>query len=60
MPLATATALFFASPFLITIFAKFILKEEIGTRRWMAVMVGFVGVLIIINPDFSNFDYLST
>jgi len=60
MPLATANALFFCSPFLITIFAKFILKEEIGIRRWMAVIVGFVGVLIIINPDFSNFDYLST
>ena len=56
MPLATANALFFCSPFLITIFAKFILKEEIGIRRWMAVIVGFVGVLIIINHDFSNFE----
>jgi len=33
MPLATATALFFVSPFLITIFAKFFLKEQIGTRK---------------------------
>jgi len=59
MPLATATALFFVSPFLITIFAKFILKEEIGPRRWLAVLVGFIGVFIILNPNFDNFDYLS-
>ena len=60
MPLATANALFFCSPFLITIFAKFILKEQVGIRRWTAVIIGFVGVMIILNPDFSNFDYLST
>ena len=59
MPLATATALFFVSPFLITIFANFFLKEEIGPRRWAAVIIGFIGVYIILNPNFSNFDYLS-
>ena len=59
MPLATATALFFVTPFLITIFASIFLKEEIGPRRWAAVTIGFVGVYIILNPDFSNFDYLS-
>ena len=59
MPLATATTLFFCSPFLITIFAKFILKEQIGPRRWSAVIVGFLGVYVVLNPDFSNFNYLS-
>ena len=59
MPLATATALFFVTPFLITIFAHFFLKEEIGIRRWSAVIIGFVGVYIILNPNFNNFDYLS-
>jgi len=59
MPLATATALFFASPFLITIFAIFFLKEEVGMRRWSAVIFGFIGVYIILNPDFNDFDYLS-
>ena len=59
LPLATATALFFVSPFLITIFASIFLKEEIGIRRWSAVMIGFIGVYIILNPNFSNFDYLS-
>jgi len=59
LPLGTATALFFVTPFLITIFAHFFLKEEIGLRRWSAVAVGFVGVYITLNPDFSNFNYLS-
>ena len=59
MPLATATALFFVTPFLITIFAKFILKDQIGPRRWLAVIVGFIGVYIILDPNFDNFDYLS-
>ena len=59
LPLGTATALFFVTPFLITIFAYFFLKEEIGPRRWAAVAVGFVGVYITLNPDFSNFNYLS-
>ncbi len=59
LPLGFATALFFVTPFLITVFAHFFLKEEIGIRRWSAVVVGFVGVYITLDPDFSNFNYLS-
>ena len=59
LPLGFATALFFVTPFLITIFAHFFLKEEIGIRRWCAIVVGFIGVYITLNPDFSNFNYLS-
>tara|TARA_Y100000590_G_scaffold62545_1_gene66934 strand:+ start:350 stop:1315 length:966 start_codon:yes stop_codon:yes gene_type:complete len=59
LPLATATALFFVTPFLITIFAHFFLKEEIGIRRWSAIAVGFLGVYITLNPDFNDFNYLS-
>ncbi len=59
LPLGTATALFFVTPFLITVFAHFFLKEEIGLRRWSAVVVGFIGVYITLNPDFNNFNYLS-
>ena len=59
LPLATATALFFVTPFLITIFAKIFLKEKIGPRRWLAVLIGFIGVYVILNPDFNNFDYMS-
>ena len=59
LPLGTATALFFVTPFLITIFAHFFLKEKIGLRRWSAIAVGFVGVYITLNPDFDNFNHLS-
>ncbi len=59
LPLGFATALFFVTPFLITIFAHFFLKEKIGPRRWSAVIVGFIGVYITLNPDFNNFNYLS-
>ena len=59
MPLATANALFFCSPFIITIFARFILKEDVGFQRWLAVVVGFIGVYIVLDPDFSNFNYLN-
>jgi len=59
LPLATATALFFVTPFLITIFASIFLKEKIGLRRWVAVIIGFIGVYVILNPNFNNFDYLS-
>jgi len=58
MPLATANALFFCSPFITTIFARFILKEDVGIQRWLAVIIGFIGVYIVLNPDLSNFDYL--
>ena len=59
MPLATANALFFCSPFITTILARFILKDNVGIQRWLAVLVGFVGVYIVLDPDFSNFNYLS-
>ena len=59
LPLGFATALFFVTPFLITIFAHFFLKEEIGPKRWSAISVGFIGVYITLDPDFSNFNYLT-
>ena len=59
LPLGTATALFFVTPFLITILAKIFLKEQIGPRRLSAVIVGFIGVYVILNPDFNNFNFMS-
>ena len=50
-------ALFFSSPFFVSIFAKVFLKEFIGIRRWSAIIFGFIGVYIVLNPDFSNFEY---
>ena len=57
MPLATANALFFSSPFFVSIFAKFFLKEFIGIRRWSAIVFGFIGVYVVLNPNFSEFEY---
>jgi len=55
MPLAEATAIGFAKSFFVTICAIFVLKETIGWRRWMAVLVGFAGVLIVLRPGFETF-----
>ena len=50
--LASATAVAFVEPMVITILSFFLLKEQVGVRRWTAVAVGFVGVLIVIRPGF--------
>ena len=57
MPLATANALFFSCPFFVSIFAKIFLKEFIGIRRWSAIVFGFIGVFIVLDPNFSDFQY---
>jgi len=55
MPLADATAIFFAKSFFVTIFAVFFLAETVGVYRWGAVLIGFVGVLIMLQPGTDNF-----
>jgi len=57
MSLAMANALFFSSPFFISILAILFLGEKVGIRRWLAIIVGFLGVYIVLNPNFENFDY---
>ena len=57
MQLATANALFFSCPFFVSIFAKFFLKEFIGIRRWSAIAFGFMGVIIVLNPNFEEFEF---
>ena len=59
MSLAMANALFFSSPFFISILAMIFLKEKIGIRRWLAIFIGFIGVYIVLNPDFNNFNIMS-
>ena len=59
MSLAMANALFFSSPFFISILATLFLKEQIGIRRWAAIFVGFIGVYIVLNPDFENFNTMN-
>ncbi len=55
MPLADATAIFFAKSFFVTVFAVFFLAETVGVYRWSAVLIGFVGVLIMLQPGTDNF-----
>ncbi|MDG2032446.1 MAG: DMT family transporter [Rhodospirillales bacterium] len=50
IPLADATALIFITPIIVTILSPFMLKEHVGFRRWIAVFVGFGGVLLIVQP----------
>ena len=58
MSLAMANALFFSSPFFVSIFATIFLKEKVGIKRWSAIGAGFLGVFIVLNPDFNDFDYM--
>ena len=50
LPLAEATAIFFISPILITIFSIVFLKESVGILRWSALIFGLLGVLLVIKP----------
>ena len=58
MPIAEASALFFVSPFFMTILSKIILKNKVGIHRLVAIMVGFVGIIFIIKPEFANFNWV--
>lgn len=55
MPLADVHALLAIAPLLVTALAFWLLGEPVGPRRWAAVAVGFVGVLIILRPGFGVF-----
>ena len=50
VPLATASAIGFTSPLIVTALSVPLLRESVGWRRWSAVLVGFAGALIVIRP----------
>ena len=54
LPLAEAASIGFITPLLITALSVPLLKEKVGPRRWAAVLTGFVGVLIIVRPGFTQ------
>ena len=56
LPLATAKSISFVSPLLVTIFALWFLKEHVSLGRWIAVVVGLLGVLLVISPS-GKFDW---
>ena len=55
LPLAIVVAIFFVAPFLITIFSVIFLGESVGKWRWLAVVVGLIGVLLIVRPGTEAF-----
>ncbi|TQM89911.1 DMT family transporter [Roseinatronobacter monicus] len=55
MPLADALAIVFVAPFIVLLVGKFYLGEDVGPRRVAAAIVGFVGVLFVIQPSFVAF-----
>ncbi|MEO7065650.1 MAG: DMT family transporter [Rhodanobacter sp.] len=52
LPMAEAFALIFLMPIFVTILSVIVLKEPVGWRRWSAVLMGFVGVLVVLRPGF--------
>ena len=57
LPLATVVSISFAAPIFTTIFSIFMLNEKVGFYRWLAVIVGFVGIVIISEPGFSSLNF---
>lgn len=55
MPLADALAIVFVAPFIVLFVGKFYLGENVGPRRIGAALVGFLGVLFVIQPSFAAF-----
>lgn len=57
MPLAQSTAISFARTLFITVLAVLILKEVVDLKRWGATVIGFIGVLIVLQPTFDGIDF---
>jgi len=51
IPLADATTILLAAPLLMMPLAVFVLRERVGPRRWLATVVGFIGVLLVMEPQ---------
>ena len=56
IPLTTASAVIQATPLVVALGAALFLGQSIGWRRWIAIIIGFVGVMIIIRPGFDGFE----
>ncbi len=54
LPLATVVSISFAAPIFTTIMSIFLLSEKVGLYRWIAVLVGFVGILVISEPGYNS------
>ena len=58
LPLAVVVSLSYAAPLFITVLSIFLLSEKVGMFRWIAVLIGFIGVIFISEPGFKNLNYL--
>ena len=54
LPLATVVSISFAAPIFTTIFSIFFLSEKVGFYRWLAVSIGFIGIIVITEPGFGS------
>ena len=54
LPIADSVAIFFISPLLLTALSALFLQEDVGPWRWGAVVVGFIGALLIVGPNFRS------
>ena len=54
LPLATVVSISFASPIFATILSIFFLSEKVGIFRWLAVVIGFIGILVITEPGITE------
>ena len=54
--LSKALTLAFVAPLIVTVFSPFFLKEKVGFYRWLAVIIGFVGCIIVIRPGYLEFN----
>lgn len=59
LPIADAIAIFFISPLVIAVLSVVLLGETVGPRRWAAIAVGFIGVVVIVRPGTSAFQIAS-
>lgn len=59
MPIATAIAIFFVEPLILTVLSAIFLGERTGWRRYLAVLVGLAGVVIVIRPSWDIFGWAS-
>jgi len=50
MPLAEATAIYFTSPLIVVVLSPWFLQERVGVAKWLAVFVGFAGMLLVVRP----------
>ncbi|MDG1449195.1 MAG: DMT family transporter [Ascidiaceihabitans sp.] len=54
LPLADAVAIAFVMPFIMLLLGKYILGADVGARRLIACIVGFIGTLLVVQPSFAN------